>query len=377
MTKAVILSGGWGTRLRPLTCTIPKTLIPIVNVPLMENTIKQLIKAGIKEIILAVSVMSDQLENYFGDGSKWGISIYYTEEKEPMGTAGAVKLAENLIGTDNFFMLNGDVISYFDFSQMLKAHKNYGGLGTISSYTVEDPRRYGTLVIDNNSRIIKFLEKKIIDDTISEIKPMPINAGIYVLENEVLSYIESDRPVSIERKVFPVLAKEDNLYAYEISGIWKDIGLPEDYFYGNFMILENLFQEKGKDQKKLISEGCKIGKNVEIIPPVALDQNVIIENNSRIGPNVIVGKYSKICDNCEISNSILFDHCYISKGVKMNNTIIADYCSIGEKTKIEGSGNNLVILSSWVSVKDNLDLKGKTTSIRVCHHELVKESILE
>ncbi|GAH71773.1 unnamed protein product, partial [marine sediment metagenome] len=86
MTKAVILSGGWGTRLRPLTCTIPKTLIPIVNVPLMENTIKQLIKAGIKEIILAVSVMSDQLENYFGDGSKWGISIYYTEEKEPMGT---------------------------------------------------------------------------------------------------------------------------------------------------------------------------------------------------------------------------------------------------------------------------------------------------
>ena len=375
MTKAIILSGGWGTRLRPLTCTIPKTLIPIVNVPLMERTVNQLIKAGIKEIILAVNVMSEQLKNYFGDGSKWEITFHYTDEKEPMGTAGAIKLAEDLIGNDNFFMLNGDIISYFDFSKILKAHINYGGLGTISSYIVEDHRRYGTLIIDDNKRILNFLEKPNHNDSISGIKPMPINAGIYILEPEVLSYIEQGRPVSIEREVFPVLAQEGRLYSYEISGIWKDVGLPEDYFFGNMMVLNEIFQEKSKDQNKLIGTGCKIGKNVEIIPPIALDQNVIIEEDSVLGPNVIIGRDSIISANSEISNSILFNNCKISKGVKIKYTIIEDFCQIGEDTIIDGSTDKLIILSTCVSVNDNLELKSRKTPIHVCHHESVKESI--
>ncbi len=375
MTKAIILSGGWGTRLRPLTCTMPKTLIPIVNVPLMERIIKQLTKAGIKEIILAVNVMSEQLKNYFGDGSKWKITIHYTDEKEPMGTAGAVKLAEDLIGNDNFFMFNGDIITHFDFSKILKVHLNYGGLGTISSYIVEDPRRYGTLVIDNNNRIVNFLEKQNLNDSVSGTKPMPINAGIYILESEVLSYIEQGRPVSIEREVFPVLAQEDQLYAYEISGIWKDVGLPEDFYFGNMMVLNKIFQEYDKDQNKLIGIGCKIGQNVEIIPPIALDQNVIIGDDSKLGPNVIIGKDSKISANSEISNSILFNNCKISKDVKIKYTIIADYCQVGEATIVDGSVDNLIILSTCVSVNNNLELKSKNTSIRVCHHESVKESI--
>lgn len=372
MTKAIILSGGWGTRLRPLTCTIPKTLIPIVNVPLMERIVKQLIKVGIKEIILAVNVMSEQLKNYFGDGSKWEITIQYTDEKEPMGTAGAVKLAEDLIGNDNFFMLNGDVISRFDFSKILKAHMNYGGLATICSYIVEDPRRYGTLIIDNNNRIVNFLEKPNLNDPIAGIKPMPINAGIYILEEEVLSYIEQGRPVSIEREVFPVLAQQGKLYSYEITGIWKDVGLPEDYFFGNMMVLNKIFQEYGKDQNKLIGTGCIIGKNVEIIPPIALDQNVIIGDDSKLGPNVIIGKDTKIGANSEISNSILFNNCNISKNAKIKYTIIADYCQVGESTIVDGSAYNLIILSTCVSVNDNLELKSRKTSIRVCHHEYVK-----
>jgi len=130
MTKGIILSGGWGTRLRPLTCTIPKTLIPVVNKPVIERQMLLLKTAGVKEIILAVSVMGDTLKNYFKEGEKLGIKIYYTDEKNPMGTAGAIKLAEDYLNDDNFFMLNGDVILNFDFNNMVTFHEENNGIGT-------------------------------------------------------------------------------------------------------------------------------------------------------------------------------------------------------------------------------------------------------
>jgi mannose-1-phosphate guanylyltransferase len=373
LTKAVILSGGWGTRLRPLTCTIPKTLIPVVNVPLMERTVIKLIQAGVKEIILAVSVMSDQLKQYFGDGSNWGIKILYTNEKDPMGTAGAVKLAEDLIDGDNFFMLNGDVINNIDYAEMLAAHKKYGGLGTVSSYLVEDPRRYGTLIITDQNRIEQFIEKQPIDAHASEIKPMPINAGTYVLENEILSYIEPNRPVSIEREVFPKITEQGKLYAYEISGIWKDIGLPEDFISGSFMLLNQMYNEADNNQSKLIDSSSTIGSNVKIIPPVCIDKDVVIESDSNIGPNVIIGKESYIGPNCEISNSILFNNSGISTNVKIDRTIIADYCKIGENVVINGTEKSLVVLSTFVTVADNITLQSGDENFGVCHHESIKE----
>ncbi|MEJ2295285.1 MAG: nucleotidyltransferase family protein, partial [Candidatus Lokiarchaeota archaeon] len=161
MTKAIILSGGWGTRLRPLTCTIPKTLIPVVNKPVIERQILLLKAAGVKEIVLAVSVMSDVVKKYFKDGARLNVKLDYTDEKYPMGTAGAIRLAEDHLKGDNFFMLNGDVIMNFDFSDMLKFHQNYGGIGTIASKTVDDPSPYGVLIIDKTThQLHQFLEKE-------------------------------------------------------------------------------------------------------------------------------------------------------------------------------------------------------------------------
>lgn len=375
MTKAVILSGGFGTRLRPLTCTIPKTLIPIVNVPLMEITIKKLRKAGVKEIILAVSVMSDQLKYHFGDGSKFDVKITFTNEKEPMGTAGAVKLAEKLIDGDNFFVLNGDVINDIDYAKMIEAHNKYGGLATMTSYVVQDPRRYGTLIINEENRIEQFIEKQPINENETDIKPMPVNAGTYLLENEVLSTIEPGRPVSIEREVFTTLAEKGKLYAFEITGFWKDIGLPEEFFVGNFMMLDALYQENNKNQDKLIDSSSRVAKNVTIIPPVAIDSDVQIGENSKIGPNVIIGKESKIGNGTEISNSILFHNSKVSQGAKINYAIIADYCILGEKVVIDGTDKSLVVLSTCVNVIDNVHIKSKNVSYCVCHHETIKESL--
>jgi len=197
MTKGIIISGGWGTRLRPLTCTIPKSLIPVVNKPVIERQILLLKSAGVKEVILAVSVMAEILKDYFKDGKQLGVDIQYTDEKIPMGTAGAIKLAEEKLIDDNFFMINGDVILDFDFRQMLKAHQESQGLGLIASKIIKDPSRYGVLMVDENTnRIDNFLEK---DDYVpheDKVVPMPINAGIYLLEPEIFSYIKPKKKMS-------------------------------------------------------------------------------------------------------------------------------------------------------------------------------------
>ncbi|MFX1233108.1 MAG: nucleotidyltransferase family protein, partial [Promethearchaeota archaeon] len=158
MTKGIILSGGWGTRLRPLTCTIPKSLIPVVNKPVIERQILLLKSAGIKEIILAVSVMSEVVQSYFKDGNRLGVKIHYTNEKHPMGTAGAIKLAESYLKDENFFMLNGDVIVNFDFIDMLHFHERSKAKGTIASKIVQDPSPYGVLIVNPETyQLQKFL----------------------------------------------------------------------------------------------------------------------------------------------------------------------------------------------------------------------------
>ena len=236
MTKGIILSGGWGTRLRPLTCTIPKTLIPVVNKPVMERQILLLKDAGVKEIVLAVSVMSEVIQDYFKEGNKLGVKIHYTDEKFPAGTAGAIKLAEDYLKGDNFFMLNGDVILNFDFSKMLEFHQKSGGIGTISSKLVEDPSRYGVLITDKETnKITEFLEKENYHPLDNRATKMPINAGVYLLEPEILSMIPKAKKVSIEREIFPKLTESSDLYHYPIEGIWKDIGTPYELLEGNFL----------------------------------------------------------------------------------------------------------------------------------------------
>ncbi|MFX1575014.1 MAG: sugar phosphate nucleotidyltransferase [Promethearchaeota archaeon] len=373
MTKGIILSGGWGTRLRPLTCTLPKTLIPIVNKPVIERQILLLKAAGVKDIILAISVMGDILQNYFKNGEKWGINLQYTDEKRPMGTAGAVKLAEDLLKDDKFFMLNGDVILNFDFTQMIKIHNQYGGIGVIASKLVDDPSRYGVLIVEeNSSKILKFLEKSEYAPLDGKYIPMPINAGIYLFEPEILSYIEPLKKVSIEREIFPRLAGEGKLYHYAIPGVWKDIGKPEELLEGNISLLNDIL--KNSEKKNLIDDNLDIEDKVIIYPPVAIGENVVIRKNCKVGPNTIIGNNVYIDTNSEIKESLIYNEAYINKNVKIENAIISDNCLIHDNVVLKGNGHNLVILASYVEVMENLKLIAPSNnSITVCHHEIVKE----
>ncbi|MHA1803829.1 MAG: sugar phosphate nucleotidyltransferase [Promethearchaeota archaeon] len=377
MTRAIILSGGWGTRLRPLTCTIPKTMIPVVNRPVIERQMLLLKKAGIKEIVLAVSVMADALKQYFKDGASLGLNILYTEETRPMGTAGAIKLAEELLEGENFFMLNGDVILNFDFKEMLKNHEDHGGIGTIASKSVDDPSRYGVLIINEQTmQIEKFLEKDEYSPPEGEPIPMPINAGVYVLEPEVFKYIPTKKKVSIEREVFPILAEEKRLYHYPITGIWKDIGKPTELLDGNILLLHDILKNHVIKRDNLIDNSLNVEGKVIIYPPCAIGENVIIRKNCIIGPNVIIGDNVYIDSGTEIKDTLIYNETFISKNVKIERSIISNDCHVKNGVILKGNKKGLVILASNVEIKENLRLINKSRDdITVCHHEVIKENI--
>jgi NDP-sugar pyrophosphorylase family protein len=378
MTKAIILSGGWGTRLRPLTCTIPKTLIPVVNKPVIERQILLLKAAGVKEIVLAVSVMSDVVKKYFKDGARLNVKIDYTDEKYPMGTAGAIRLAEDHLKGDNFFMLNGDVIMDFDFSDMLKFHQNYGGIGTIASKTMDDPSPYGVLIIDKTThQLHQFLEKEEYSPPSESVMPMPINAGIYVLEPEIFSYIPTKKKVSMEREVFPNLAENGKLFHYPISGIWKDVGKPLDLLEANIALMTQIIGNLKGKVKNLIDDSVNIDPTTIIYSPCAIGKNVIIQKNCSIGPNAIIGDDVYIEENANIKNSLIYNEAYISKNTIINNSIISDNCLIEKNVQLEGEKENLVILASFVKVNKDVKLVSKNNQpISYCHHENVTESII-
>ena len=374
MTRGIIISGGWGTRLRPLTCTIPKSLIPIVNKPVIERQILLLKSAGIKDIILAVSVMSDVLRNYFGDGDKLGINIQYTDEKTPLGTAGAIKLAEDFLKEENFFMLNGDVILNFDFKELIQAHARYEGLGVIASKVVPDPSRYGVIIAEEKSnKILKFLEKSEYIPPDGKHIPIHINAGVYILEPDIFQYIKPNKKVSIEHDVFPILVSEEKLYHYSIPGIWRDIGKPEELLEGNIQLMNDILKNLKEKRENLIDDSLDIEGKALIYPPVTIGENVIIKKNCQIGPNVVIGDNVYIGANSEIKDTVIYNEAYISNNVKIEKAIISDKCLIHDGVQLIGNNQNLVILSSYVEVLENLSLIAPSNnSLSVCHHDVVR-----
>lgn len=377
MTKGIILSGGWGTRLRPLTCTIPKTLIPIVNKPVIERQILLLKEAGVKEVVLAVSVMSDIIERYFKNGEKLGVNIKYTQEKYPRGTAGAIKLAEEFLKDDNFFMLNGDVILNFNFGEMLKQHNKNQCLGTIASKIVDDPSPYGVLIVDKDTnRLLKFLEKDEYYPPNGKIVPMPINAGVYILEPEIFSYIEPNKKVSIEREVFPKLAEKSKLYHYPIKGIWSDIGKPYELLTGNILLMKDLIRNLKGQIKNLVDDSADIHPTTIIYSPCVIGSNAVIRENCKIGPNVVIGDNVFIDSGSVLKNCLIYNETYVSKQVSIETAIVSDNCNIKRDAILKGNNENLVILSSYVEVLDNVELIAPPSiSLNICHHEVVKESM--
>ena len=356
LLKAVILAGGFATRLRPLSCSRPKTLFPIVNRPLLEWIFERLANNGVDEAILAVNALT-QFYIKQQRPPKHGLKIKFSIDppKMPLGTAGPIKKAERLLGHDEpFIVLNGDIFADLSYRELLDTHIKMKALATIALCKVEDPCRYGVAEIVNGNLIKRFIEKPAKDKAPSNL----INAGVYVLSPKVFDYIPAGRAVSIEREIFPKLAEEGKLYGHFVNGLWMDIGKPEEYLETNKIILDS--------QAKTIKQ--KGAKNVELKAPVAFDKGVLIAEKSVIGPYAILGKNVKVGKNAQISNSVIFPDVEIGEFAFVDGALIGEGARIGKHVKI----TNGCIIGDHTKVRDNLELSG-----RICPGKEVAENIIK
>ncbi|RLI02968.1 hypothetical protein DRO31_02915, partial [Candidatus Bathyarchaeota archaeon] len=231
MLKTLVLAGGFGTRLRPLSCSRPKALFPVANKPLIDYTLESLSEAGVETVVLAVYYMAESLVRYLGP-TKNDLGILYLREQRPMGTGGPIRQARDMMNGEKFMVMNGDLLTDFDYKRLINYHEEKGGIATVALTQVEDPYRYGSVELDWEGRITRFVEKPELGKAPSNL----INAGIYILEPEIYDYIPDGGKVRIETEVFPKLAEEQQLYGFESHGFWMDIGEPIDYLNANAAI---------------------------------------------------------------------------------------------------------------------------------------------
>ena len=356
--KAVILAGGFATRLRPLSCSRPKTLFPIVNKPLIQWIFEGLAANGVTETVLAVNALT-QFHIKQQKPPRSGLKIKYAidPKKTPLGTAGPIKNAEKIVGhKEPFIVLNGDIFAENDYKQLMDTHVKTGALATIALHKVEDSSRYGVAEIEKDNRIKNFIEKPTREQAPTNL----INAGIYVLDPEIFSYIPKNKYCSIEREIFPTLAKEHKLFGYMIDGLWKDIGNPEEYMLTNKIILDRL----------TLAKKLGIYKKAKVEMPIAVDKHVTVGKKTVIGPYVTVGRNTIIGDNVQIHNSIIFPDVKIDNNTTVNGAIIGEGAIIGKNVQI----NNGCIIADQAKIRDNINL---TENLAICPSKEISETILK
>ena len=354
--KALILAGGFGTRLRPLSCTRPKIIFPIVNKPLLQWTLERLARNKIKEAILAVNYQSEVFLKRYRI-SKCGVNITYSRDplKKPLGTGGPIKRAEKLLGYDEpFLVLNGDIFADVNYTEILKLHEEKNAVATIALHRVEEPSRYGVAELTKQNRIKRFVEKPPRGAAPTNL----INAGVYVLNPKIFSYIPKGQTVSFEREVFPKLVEEGKLYGYAFDGFWMDIGKLEDYIEINKILLDSFV-----NQFKY-----KIGE-AKVKKPVAFDKGVSIGEKSVIGPYAVLGRNVTVGKNVRIQDSVIFPGTVISDFSSINGVVIGENVVVGKRVKI-GRG---CVLGDYVKIKDDVSI---TRGVSICPAKEVSESVL-
>lgn len=355
--KALILAGGFGTRLRPLSCTRPKILFPILNKPLLEWTYERLSKSGVSEVIMAVNYQTE-IAIKQQRIPRHGVKVAYSRDplRKPLGTGGPIKKAEKrLEKTKPFLVLNGDIFADIDYQQIVKLHEKQKATATIALCQTRNPSRYGVAELGKEGRITKFIEKPRKDATKSNL----INAGAYVLSHEILKLIPKNRHLSIEREIFPNLAKQGKLFGYVHNALWMDIGKPKDYLEINKTLI-----------KTIQSHQVKTRHGIKIEEPVAIDRNVSIGNQSIIGPYAIIGKNVKIGKNVRITNSVILRETVISDSALICGAIIGEGVFIGNRSEI----NNGCILGDHVRIRDRVSLAPNVT---ICPAKEISENILK
>ena len=347
--KGIIIAGGAGTRLRPLTYTRPKPLIPVVNRPFLEYQVALLKRHGIEEIIFCTNYMADKIAGHFGDGSRFGVSMRYAIEEHPLGTAGAIKNAQMIAGRDTVVVLNGDVLTDFDISSILRFHKEKGALSTITLKEVPSPSPYGVIITDEEGRVREFREPSEATKQMLAADPTAlgvtgvdyINAGIYIMEPEALDAIPTGRPVSVERETYPKFLQEGRpIYALVRDGFWLDIGRAEQYREATRAILGGLIRVEVPGEWQ--AAGYWAQEGAEVDPTAHIAPTVHIGARARIGPGASITGMTVVGPNCRVGKNATLTDCILEACV-----------DIGERATVTGA-----ILDDGVRVEPEAIVSG-------------------
>jgi NDP-sugar pyrophosphorylase family protein len=333
--KAIILVGGFGTRLRPLTNRIPKNIVPFCGVPFLTYQIAMLKKAGIKDITFSLGYKPDQIKKVFGDGRQYGVKLHYVVETTPLGTAGAIKNAEKFVKGASVAVLNGDILTDLDLSRMIAYHKAHHSIATLGLVEVKDPTAYGLVLTGAGGRVTRFVEKPTPEEAVAN----TINGGVYLFEPEVFDYIPPAIPFSAERSLFPHLLKmKAGFFGFVWRGYWQDIGTPEKYLTSQWDVLRGAFpvhlKIKANAEKVWMGRGVQLAPGSKVSGPSILQDGCVLEEGAEVLPYTVLGPRCRIGKNSTVSKSVLWESTVVGEGVKLEEVLTGRGCRIGDRSKI-------------------------------------------
>ncbi|MHB8320254.1 MAG: sugar phosphate nucleotidyltransferase [Acidimicrobiales bacterium] len=333
--KAVIMAGGEGTRLRPLTSNQPKPMLSMANRPMMERVVELLRRHGMTEIVVTVAFMANEIRSYFGDGSELGVKMAYATEESPLGTAGSVLNARDELD-DRFLVISGDVLTDIDLTAIVEFHERKGAIATLGLCSVENPLEFGIVIVNEDGEVERFLEKP----TWGEVFSDTINTGIYVLEPEIFEYIPQGRAVDFSSEVFPaVLATGKKVCGYVAKGYWEDVGTTEGYLKAHQDILDGRVEVEMEGFA--LRPGVWLGKGSTVEPSAVIDGPAVIGDNCSIAAGVVLGEYTtlgsnvRIAENVEVRRSVVGDNGYLGSGVRVEGAVIGRSCDLREGSRCE------------------------------------------
>ncbi|MDW8105064.1 MAG: NDP-sugar synthase, partial [Armatimonadota bacterium] len=320
--QAVILAGGQGTRLRPLTAHTPKPMVPLFDRPVMEHALRLLRKHGIQQVFVTLSYRAREIIDYFGGGSRWGMRIHYSIEDEPMGTAGGVRRFASLLH-DTFLVISGDAVTDFDLSEAVAFHRRKGAVATMLLYSVEDPTPFGIVETDSDGRVRQFLEKP----SLNEVFTNTVNTGIYVLEPYALRLVPDDQPYDFSRNLFPrLLANNDPFFGFRARGYWCDIGNLLQYRQAHFDTLAGRVSLELPAEPVCpggwIGEGAVVDGNVHLEPPFYIGAGTCLQRRAAIGKHAVVGARCLVESEASIRASIVGPGARVGAGTCLTHCVV-------------------------------------------------------
>jgi mannose-1-phosphate guanylyltransferase/phosphomannomutase len=334
--KAVVMAGGEGTRLRPMTANQPKPMLPVVNRPIMEHVLRLLRKHGLTETVVTVQFLASMVRNYFGDGEDFGMSLQYATEETPLGTAGSVKNAEDALRDEPFLVISGDALTDIDLSDLIAFHKDNNALVTVALARVPDPLEFGIVIVDDNGKIQRFLEKPTWGQVFSD----TVNTGIYVMEPEVLDHVAAGQVVDWSADVFPKLLESGApLYGWIADGYWEDVGSLESYVKAQADVLT------GKVDVEIagfevspgiwVADGAEVDPDAVLTGPLCVGDYAKIEAGAQLREFTVVGSNVIVKEGAFLHRAIVHNNVYIGRGATLRGCVVGKNTDVMSQSRIE------------------------------------------